>query len=181
MIRFYKQLIWLPVIIIILIIMYVVLNWNNLSTRHKLFSNIKHKYNPIPSRKKMNKKYAHSKKIHTTPKSVTRSIQSITNDLKTKLTETMKNKPKRKFTIKLFYADWCGHCKNFKPIWNELKNKYSNNITFIEIDCSTESPQIEYVKGYPTVSVYKNYNEYVGNYKGMKDKISFEAFIKKLI
>ena len=30
-----------------------------------------------------------------------------------------------------FYADWCGHCQQFKPIWNELKEQ-NMNLNFIE-------------------------------------------------
>ena len=37
--------------------------------------------------------------------------------------------------VYLFYADWCGHCKQYKPIFNEFENKINNNlITIIKIN-----------------------------------------------
>lgn len=67
-----------------------------------------------------------------------------------------------------FYADWCPHCKAAKPIWNDLKAEYENKtingykITFTEIDCSEESPEVEKlmnqysVEGYPTIKLLKD-------------------------
>lgn len=67
-----------------------------------------------------------------------------------------------------FYADWCPHCKAAKPIWNEIKTEYENktingySITFTEIDCSEETPEVEKlmnqysVEGYPTIKLLKD-------------------------
>ncbi len=33
-----------------------------------------------------------------------------------------------------FTAEWCPHCRNYKPIFNEVKNTLSNDCTFINID-----------------------------------------------
>ena len=67
-----------------------------------------------------------------------------------------------------FYADWCPHCKAAKPIWNDLKSDYENKtingyqVTFTEIDCSEESPEVEKlmnqynVEGYPTIKLLKD-------------------------
>ena len=59
----------------------------------------------------------------------------------------------------LFYADWCGHCKNFMPIWESLtKTLPSNKINMIKISCVEKEKQcntIDDIKGYPTI-IYVN-------------------------
>ena len=67
-----------------------------------------------------------------------------------------------------FFADWCPHCKAAKPIWNDLKSEYENktingyHVVFTEIDCSTESAEVEQmmnkynVEGYPTLKLLKD-------------------------
>jgi thiol-disulfide isomerase/thioredoxin len=69
--------------------------------------------------------------------------------------------------IILFYVDWCPHCKTAKPIWEQVKAEYSNktvkgyNVTFTEINCTNESPDITAVvdkykiEGYPTIKLLK--------------------------
>lgn len=67
-----------------------------------------------------------------------------------------------------FFADWCPHCKAAKPIWNDLKAEYENKtvngytILFTEIDCSTETDEVDKmmnkynVEGYPTIKLLKD-------------------------
>lgn len=67
-----------------------------------------------------------------------------------------------------FFADWCPHCKAAKPIWNDLKSEYEdktingNKVTFTEVDCSEESPEVEKlmnqysIEGYPTIKLLKD-------------------------
>lgn len=67
-----------------------------------------------------------------------------------------------------FYADWCPHCKAAKPIWNDLKSEYQNKtingyqVIFTEVDCSTETADVERmmnqynVEGYPTIKLLKD-------------------------
>ena len=44
------------------------------------------------------------------------------------------NSPVKKGTVILFYADWCGHCKTYKPIWDQLKIDNKNVYDFREIE-----------------------------------------------
>lgn len=38
--------------------------------------------------------------------------------------------------ITLFYADWCGYCKDFHPIWESMKDETLENIQFVDYESS---------------------------------------------
>jgi thiol-disulfide isomerase/thioredoxin len=63
--------------------------------------------------------------------------------------------------LKLFYVDWCGHCKAFKPLWGELKEQNIPNIKFEEINCDTnqEIAIKEKIEGFPTIRLYNSNNK----------------------
>ena len=57
----------------------------------------------------------------------------------------------------LFYADWCGHCQNFKPDWEKIKSKKDLNINFVEYNADIHADEINKygIEGYPTI-ILKN-------------------------
>jgi thiol-disulfide isomerase/thioredoxin len=68
--------------------------------------------------------------------------------------------------ITLYYADWCGHCKSFKPTWNALKNIFDkHNITYNEYEDSKDEAIIEKanISGFPTIMIEKEGSEYQYN------------------
>jgi len=83
--------------------------------------------------------------------------------------------------IKLFYVDWCLWCQKFKPTWIEFKNIHKDdNILFVDVNCTNQQPQYDYINGYPTISIY-NDNEYICNYEGTRNVNDLNIFIKKTI
>ena len=74
--------------------------------------------------------------------------------------------------IVLYYADWCGHCKQMKPEWEKLvdmfKGNQNINIADVEssyIDKLTMPPTII---GYPTIKMYNN-GKHVADYEGIRE------------
>jgi thioredoxin-like negative regulator of GroEL len=68
----------------------------------------------------------------------------------------------------LYYADWCGHCKDMKPEWHKSiehlkasnKNIHIGEIESTNIPSLTHKPEIS---GFPTIKMY-NYGKEVGNF-----------------
>lgn len=54
-----------------------------------------------------------------------------------------------------FYAEWCGHCQNFMPIWKALENMVpKNELNMVKISCVENQDycnKINSLKGYPTL------------------------------
>ena len=67
-----------------------------------------------------------------------------------------------KKTMIFFSADWCGHCKNFKPVWDELNtDENKSKANFINVNCSdNEDEKIQEimskysVQGFPTLMIH---------------------------
>lgn len=83
--------------------------------------------------------------------------------------------------VTLFHADWCGHCKNFRPEWQSLKDKISkeknNNLKlttheYKDNDLPPEGATIngKEIDGYPTikVTVTKGTNKKEIDYQGKR-------------
>jgi thiol-disulfide isomerase/thioredoxin len=81
-------------------------------------------------------------------------------------------------------VSWCGHCKKFKPTWNEFKKRMASNGSNIEVvdlqcDLNEENEQkckeLE-VAGYPTV-LFMNSNGERKEYSGDRTIESLVNFV----
>lgn len=55
-----------------------------------------------------------------------------------------------------FYAPWCGHCKNFGPVYVDLAKKYHKKINFASVD-GTKNHMLAHrykIEGFPTISCF---------------------------
>lgn len=82
----------------------------------------------------------------------------------------------------MFYAPWCGHCKQLEPIWMEVGEelfKSSSPIHVARLDCTRFSSLSEsfHVRGFPTIKFIKSDSEY--EYKGPRTKNDIKAFAEK--
>ena len=57
--------------------------------------------------------------------------------------------------MKYFSATWCGPCKSFKPVMNEIANE-GYSVQFIDIDQSSNMATQYRVMSVPTVIIEEN-------------------------
>ena len=57
----------------------------------------------------------------------------------------------------MFYAPWCGFCKELKPIWDELGEKFDghDNVIIAKMDATANDLVDFAVSSYPTVKIFK--------------------------
>tara|TARA_B100000941_G_C28051385_1_gene324668 strand:- start:44 stop:520 length:477 start_codon:yes stop_codon:yes gene_type:complete len=70
--------------------------------------------------------------------------------------ENLKNNDKAMVN---FYADWCGHCQNFKDDYDKIANNFNNNshVNIIKVDASKNKEVAEKygVNGFPTLKIFR--------------------------
>ena len=76
------------------------------------------------------------------------------------------------------YADWCGHCTRFKPIYDQLSqtlnngNPKKNNFPCYAINEKNMSENLKSklnVQGYPTIKYFNQDGYMIGDYNKQRD------------
>lgn len=83
----------------------------------------------------------------------------------------------------LIYANWCGHCQRFKPIFEELCSTLGNNFPCKSIehdDLNNELKEALDFKGYPTIKFFDQSGKIVSEYQGDRSKEDLLKEICKL-
>ena len=82
--------------------------------------------------------------------------------------------------VYLFKAEWCGHCKAFKPVWNELNKKYKSKYTFktFDADANKNDMQKWQIQGFPTIML-KNKDGQVIEFRGSRDIETLSDFLNQ--
>ena len=86
--------------------------------------------------------------------------------------------------IVAYLAPWCGHCREFKPTWNELMKKYkkltsTQPCSLMEIKDKNERflmAKENQPNGFPTIRVFRK-GEKMSDYEGARDMESMTNFI----
>lgn len=75
--------------------------------------------------------------------------------------------------IVLYYTNWCGHSRQFFPIWSAFEQRNGDKIMINKVDCENSKCD---VPGFPTVKLYKASGEVI-NYDGPRTVEGLEDFI----
>jgi protein disulfide-isomerase A6 len=77
-----------------------------------------------------------------------------------------------------FYAPWCGHCKNLKPVWIESATQLKGKFKIAAIDCTANEGICGQfgVRGYPTIKFFGKNKHSPEDYNGGRDTGSIVQF-----
>lgn len=75
-----------------------------------------------------------------------------------------------------FYATWCGPCKMFAPIFEEVANEMDMNFIKIDTDNNSDLAREYGVMSIPTIILFENGNE-IKRHTGFMSKEEFINFL----
>ena len=77
-----------------------------------------------------------------------------------------------------FWAEWCGPCKSFAPVLDEVAREYQDRLTVakLDIDSNPSTPGRYGIRGIPTVILYKD-GQAAAQSVGAMSKSKLTAFL----
>ena len=76
-----------------------------------------------------------------------------------------------------FYATWCGPCKMFGPVFEEVSGEIDINFVKIDVDNYAEVARKYGVMSIPTIILFEDGKE-IKRYTGFMSKDEFIGFLK---
>ena len=73
----------------------------------------------------------------------------------------------------LIHAEWCGHCKRFAPIFNQIERSFGQDFILASIESEHLSKDLSdnlKVEGFPTIKFFDQYGKISRDYNGRRDK-----------
>ena len=76
----------------------------------------------------------------------------------------------------LVFANWCGHCKHFIPIFNDISKSLGSSFVCASIESEELKSDGEKlsialkVQGFPTIKFFDQNGKIIGNYDDNRDK-----------
>ena len=110
-------------------------------------------------------------------------VVQLTDSNIDEINNLMTNKDQK--VVAKFYADWCGHCKDLNPKWNEMSgslndSKLSGLLASVsekyktDVDCDSE------IMGYPTIRVFHGGRK-KRDYNGKREAKDLVKFVRKTL
>jgi len=84
--------------------------------------------------------------------------------------------------VVLFYAPWCGHCKKFKPEYDQIADDLKMTLYAVNCDEESELANKFHIQGFPTIKCIKSDNEHIsfgeGEHDGHRNREDVSKWIK---
>merc|ERR1711934_360877 len=89
----------------------------------------------------------------------------------------------KKHVVVKFYAPWCGHCKEFAPVYEKIAEKYSDkdDVVIAKLDSEAHAvfAKMYKVTSYPTIKVFKKSDKKGAVFEGERNEDALAEFIDK--
>lgn len=90
----------------------------------------------------------------------------------------------KKGAMILFYADWCFHCRNMKPIYKKIADENKNGDIVIGVmDMAKYSKEANQnlsplmIDGFPTILSFDNKGRYFSTFRGDRSEDNLKKFM----